>query len=227
MAHFLGDQLGGVGVDRVVDLQHLSLLHQQADDVDRALRHAVGEIRNGDGLGDGDFTHELFLRLGASLALEPLGAAAERGDRTLTYFVGAQCRDQRKTAAFLRRGAARRRRARGRRTGGAGTARHPRRVILFDLERQAARGRFLDFVLAETFLGDFAGLALGVFFVFAAVFFVALARIGGLALGAVDGLAAGAHLRLFLGDLALFGFAQARICQRVRARDALFLGEGA
>ena len=45
VAHFLGDQLRGIGVDRVVDLQHLALLHQQADDVDRALRHAIGEIR--------------------------------------------------------------------------------------------------------------------------------------------------------------------------------------
>ena len=65
VAHFLGDELGGVGVDRVVDLQHLPLLHQQADDVDRAFRHAVGEFLDGDRLGDGDFTHELFLRLGA------------------------------------------------------------------------------------------------------------------------------------------------------------------
>ena len=35
---------GGVGVDHVVDRRHLALLHQQADDVDRALGHAVGEI---------------------------------------------------------------------------------------------------------------------------------------------------------------------------------------
>ena len=63
VAHFLGDELGGVGVDHVVDLQHLALLHQQADDVDRAFGHAVGEIGNGDRLGDGDFAHELFLRL--------------------------------------------------------------------------------------------------------------------------------------------------------------------
>jgi hypothetical protein len=30
VAHFLGDQLGGVGVDHVVDLVHLALLHQEA-----------------------------------------------------------------------------------------------------------------------------------------------------------------------------------------------------
>ena len=35
VAHFLGDQLRGVGVDHVVDRHHLALLHQQADDVDR------------------------------------------------------------------------------------------------------------------------------------------------------------------------------------------------
>ena len=52
VAEFLGDQLGGVGVDHVGDLHHLALLHQQLDDVDGALGHAVGEFLDGDGLGD-------------------------------------------------------------------------------------------------------------------------------------------------------------------------------
>ena len=34
VAEFLGDELGGVGVDHVGDLGHLALLHQQLDDVD-------------------------------------------------------------------------------------------------------------------------------------------------------------------------------------------------
>jgi hypothetical protein len=48
VAHFLGDELGGVGVDHVGDLVHLALLHQELDDVDRALGHAVGEFLDGD-----------------------------------------------------------------------------------------------------------------------------------------------------------------------------------
>ena len=123
------------------------------------------------------------------------------------------------------RGAAARR---GRRTrGAAGTPRRARRFILVGFERHAARGRLLDLVLAEALLGDFAGLALGFFVVLAALVFLALARFGGFALGLVDDLAALAAARLFLGDLALFGFAHARIGQRMGARDALFLGQRA
>ena len=38
MAEFLGDQLGGIGVDRVGDLRHVALLHQNADHVDARVR---------------------------------------------------------------------------------------------------------------------------------------------------------------------------------------------
>ncbi len=88
VAHFLGDELRGVGVDHVGDLQHLALLHQQADDVDRALRHAVGEFLDGDRLGQDHLARDLFLRLGA-LALQPLRAAAERGDRARALLVAS------------------------------------------------------------------------------------------------------------------------------------------
>ena len=63
VAHFLGDDLRGVGVDHVVDRHHLTLLHHQANNVDRAFRHAVGEIGDGDGFRDRHLAHELFLRL--------------------------------------------------------------------------------------------------------------------------------------------------------------------
>src|SRR6185437_2374700 len=228
MAHFLGDQLRGVGVNGVVDLQHLTLLHQQADHVDRAFRHAVGEIGNGDDVGNGDFAHELFLRLVRGMALEPLGAAAERSDRTLAHFVGAQRRDQRQAAAFFRRRATGRRGTRGSRTrGAAGTARGARAVVVVGFRRHAAGRQLLYLVFAETLLGDFAGLALGFFLVLAALFLFALARFRGFALGFIDALAALAAARFFLGDLALFGFAHARIGQRMGARDALLLGQRA
>ena len=66
VAEFLGDELGGVGVDHVGDLRHLALLHQQLDHVDRALGHAVGELLDGDRLRDRDLADELFLRLVAA-----------------------------------------------------------------------------------------------------------------------------------------------------------------
>ena len=54
------------------------------------------------------------------MTLEALGAAAERGDRAFAHFVGAQSGDQSETAAFFRRGGARRSRTGGGRTSGAG-----------------------------------------------------------------------------------------------------------
>ena len=52
VAHLLGDDLGGVGVDHVGRLDQLALLHHQLDHVHGALRHAVGELLDGDRLGD-------------------------------------------------------------------------------------------------------------------------------------------------------------------------------
>ena len=48
VAQFLGDQLRGVGIDRIVDRRHLALFHQEPDDVDGALGHAVRELLDGD-----------------------------------------------------------------------------------------------------------------------------------------------------------------------------------
>src|SRR5260221_1157239 len=58
VAHFLGDQLRGVGIDHVGDLVHRALLHQKADDVDRALGHAVGEFLDIDDLRDDHQSNE-------------------------------------------------------------------------------------------------------------------------------------------------------------------------
>ena len=63
VAHLLGDELGGVGVDHIRDLAHLALAHQQLDDIHGALRHAVGELLDGDGLGQDHFALQLFLLL--------------------------------------------------------------------------------------------------------------------------------------------------------------------
>ena len=52
VAHFLGDDLRRIGIDHVVDRVHLALLHQELDDVDGALGHAVGEFLDGDRFRD-------------------------------------------------------------------------------------------------------------------------------------------------------------------------------
>ena len=103
MAEFLGDQLCGVGVDHVGDLVHRALAHQQTDDVDRALRHAVGEFLNGDRFRNRHLADQLLLLLIGRMALEALGAAAERGDRALAHVVGGERGDDGQAAALLLR----------------------------------------------------------------------------------------------------------------------------
>ena len=85
VAELLNDQLGRIGVDHIGDLAHLALLHQELDDVDGALGHAVGELLDGDDLGDDHLAHDLVARLDdAGLAqLLALAPALERGERTL------------------------------------------------------------------------------------------------------------------------------------------------
>ena len=92
VAEFLGDELGGVGVDHVVDRHHLALLHQDLDDVDGALGHAVGELLDGDRLRDRHLADELFLRLVARSPRCGAFAAAERCLGALAHFVGGHAR---------------------------------------------------------------------------------------------------------------------------------------
>ena len=116
VAQFLGDELGGVGVDHVVDRHHLALLHQDLDDVDGALGHAVGKLLDGDRFRDGHFTDQLFFRLVALLGGAALHAAAERRLRALAHFIRAHRGDERQAAARpFGRGLGRA----GRRCGGA------------------------------------------------------------------------------------------------------------
>ena len=85
VAELVHDQLGRVGVDHVVDLVHRALRHQELDDVDGALGHAVGELLDGDHLGDDHLAHDLVARLQtpAMAQLLALALAAQRGERAL------------------------------------------------------------------------------------------------------------------------------------------------
>src|SRR5690606_10370382 len=170
MAHFLGDQLRGVGVDDVVDLLHLALLHQQADDIDRALRHAVGEFLDGDRLGNDHFALDLLLRLRGDLAGHALHAASERGDGTRALFLGFEGGGERQTAALLflaRLGALGLRRHDGA-SRHAGTAHRTRTFVL--VRFLAAHG---GCGLAQTLLGRGFGLFARFLFGLAALFFLA------------------------------------------------------
>ena len=109
VAEILGDELGGVGVENVGERHHASLTHEELDDVDGALRHAVRQLLNGDRLGQHDFTHNFLARVLLAEAFEALGAAAERRDRTRALLVGLRGgAGDGKAAAVARLGASRR-----------------------------------------------------------------------------------------------------------------------
>ncbi len=75
-------QLGGVGIDHVVDLQHQPLAHEELDDLDPAGGHAAGQLLHGDHVGDNDLAGDLRLLLTAALAplALALAGAADRGE---------------------------------------------------------------------------------------------------------------------------------------------------
>ncbi len=73
------DQLGGIGVDHLIDRRHDVHPHQRLDDVGAAFRHAVGEFLHGNRLGDDDVANDLG-RLGSDLLLTQfLAGPAHRG----------------------------------------------------------------------------------------------------------------------------------------------------
>ena len=93
----LGDQqLGGIGIQNVGDLVQRALLHQQANDVDTLLRHAVGQLLDRDDLGDDDLAHDFLARLLHAAALPgfTLALAPERGERPFALLVVEQFFDR-------------------------------------------------------------------------------------------------------------------------------------
>ena len=110
----------------------------QLDHVDGALRHAVGELLDRDGLGQDDFARELFLGL-ADVALEPLGAAAEGRDRAGALLLVAGRAGDREAAAALLLGALDGARDDHLRRH-AGTANDALGVLVFDRQRPGGRG---------------------------------------------------------------------------------------
>ena len=81
VTEFGDDQLGGVGIDHLVDRRHDPHAHQRLDHIGGALGHAVGQLLDRDRLGNDDLTHDL----GRLLVQHPqpfaLAGPAHRGER--------------------------------------------------------------------------------------------------------------------------------------------------
>ena len=190
VAHLLGDDLGGVGVDDVGGLDHLALLHQQLDDVDGALGHAVGELLDGDRLGNGDFAHDLLARAGLVRAgAFALAAAADRGERAGALGVVERVGKRQLAAAAVVDALDRLRLGRtGRRLDA--TAQAAGAIVFLDLRRLAdilgtrtgrrdfAGDRSLGFVFAEAAARGFLGARTGMFLGLVAGVFLGLAALG-------------------------------------------------
>ena len=252
VAHFLGDQLRGVGVDHVGDLVHRALLHQQADDVDRALGHAVGEFLDGDRFRNDHLADELFLRLVRGMALQALGAAAERGDRALAHVVGSERGDDGQAAALLLRtglvrglGRQDRRGRRRRDRAGSGADLHPHRWLSAATPgaRAAgiggARASWSPALLPPAVAGlasrlrqnaawpRVSALRLASSSMTVTLFLGLAAGFGGFALGLLDAFAAGAALGFLFGDPPFLDVANLGVGQRAGAGGTLVLGQRA
>ena len=224
---------------------HLALLHQQADHVDRALGHAVGEFLDGDRFRDrsprassfsfGSFEawpfrrwvrrrNEAIERSRTSSALSAVTSV-----RRPRCFCGAGLRGR---SCGGSRGARRRRRGRG----GPGADLRPRRLLSAATPatraavpgaRRSRRRRASALGFAEALLGFGFGLALGFLVLAVALFLGLAARFGGFALGLLDAFACccGAWLLLRRGG-ALRRRAPC-VGQRAGARRTFVLGQRA
>ena len=85
-------QFGGIRVKRLIDGRHDVHLHEHLDDIDAALRHAVGQLLYGDRVRDDDVTVNLPLAGGVrgGLALFPFPGAAHRRKASHALAI-AQC----------------------------------------------------------------------------------------------------------------------------------------
>ena len=214
VAELRSNQLGGVGVDHVAGLHDLALLHEEFDDVDGALGHALRQFLDGDGLGQYDFAHDLLAWFLVQRALELLLPATHRRQRTGARVLFGQRRVERQLAAAAVLFALR--------LDGLGHFR------LDDaLQRSANAGALglLDLIVggchldlrraaARFFLGTAAGLGLGQ----QASLFLGLAARRFLTLAAAALFLFGTALGVVGGAAAIFDVANLRAFKRLAAR---------
>ena len=227
VAKFFSDELSGIGVDRIGDLRHVTLLHQDADHVDRAFGHAIGQFLDGDGLRDRHFTGDLSF---GSLSRWPEMRWTRRRNEATERSWTSSAERAVTTVSRPRRFSAPTRGVFGGGAGRTGAPPGPRRMVRGASSSSASStGRAPGFaghwLGAEAFLGDLVGLAFGFFVVLAALFFVTFARFRFGAVRLVGFFAALPNARFFLGDLALFGFTQARVGERVSPRVSFLVRE--
>ena len=244
MAHFLGDELGVVGIEHVGQGHHAALAHQKLDHVDRALGHAAREFLDRDGFRKHDLARNLLFLVQSPVALQALRAPTERGDRTRTLFLARSRAGDRQPAPVALLGAAGRP---GRRhdnllsgEGERGTLDDPPRFFLFaardagrgagngcgrGLERPGDRRGRRGFAARKATPRFVLRLPLEIRFLGATKLFLALARFGGLAFEAVArlALAPGSGLRFLAAAILLF--VRPRVVQRPGARLALLVGQ--
>ena len=230
VAHFFGDELGGVGVDDVVDLEHLALAHQHLDDVHGAFGHAVGQFLNGDGVRDHHLAGDFFLRHleALGLLLLALGAAAESGKRPVlfTIIIERVGNGQAAPAAvnfsfdLLGRCGHGNGRALGLVGKGAAAARTAFFIRLHGAKRWRHGARLEP-------AGGFFRFALGFVVIAAARIFIRLADGGGFALDFRKHIFFGAALGVFDGFVAFIGFTQAGTGKRAAAGVFFFIRQRA
>ena len=174
VAEFGDDQLGGVGVDRLVDRRHHAHAHQRLDHVGAALGHAVGQFLDRDRLGDDDVAHDL--RLLAGCACAGARARGRGGPRRASASARRRRRRARGSRSACRGGAGRRRAAPGwpaaSNPGGGRGAPQRRRFLLFlGRRRHLAGGGQRGDLGGRGLAGALGDLAAG-FFLLAAGLFV-------------------------------------------------------
>ena len=189
------DQLGGVGVDDLVDRRHHAHAHQRFDDVGGAFGHAVGQFLDGDRLGNDHLAHDLDLLLLA--VMQPLALAlsrpADRGQAAhpLSFVAGERAGDRHLSGPAAHVFAAHRRH----RLLDLGTGAPPRRrrrlLFLLDRNGDLARRSQRRHLCGRRLAGPLSHLAPR---------FLLLAPLR-LLFGSLAGLLFGAAARLFLFDL--------------------------
>jgi hypothetical protein len=222
-----------IGVDHIGDLDHLALLHQEADNIYRALGHTVGEFLNGNGLWNNDFAGDLFFGFGLLIAFEALNAALKGCQRTDALFVFASGNAGNRQAATTAIIGARRWLWRHSGAGGKTTTRTANGLAFFFIcfkhrgTRAARRDNqtlwswsFFNFAFAKTTTGFTFRFLFDFIIKATTVIFFSLAGFGGVTFHFFNGFAFAAGFRIDFSVLALNLFPLTRLNEGQRTSVA-------
>ena len=206
---------GDIGVDGLVDGRHHAHAHQRLDDVVAPLGHAVGQLLDGDRLGNDHVADNFQRRVGIALGGPPLLLACppDRRQAAHALVLVERLADRQLATAAALSGAAHRRGA------PRGTAGPPLLGALLDLA--AALLLLLDEALGRLLLGLDARRLFGTL----ALLLELGAPDRGVALGLQLGLLLGAARRLDLGPLTRLGVSPLGPFERTGPSFLLVVGE--